>query len=187
MNSNTRNHPFACPVIGCKHSQSSTESSFQTKNALLHHLNSTCHSTSLHLVDHSCCRTHGIYVCCTNTCPSSPKRFFSSERALAIHRAAHHQPPQPTPLQTSQDNTPANIATANILAKSTRNTQNHWTHGITFIENTYDHEFPDFCTSWRHMLRGRQKSSFLTLQSSILRCIVIATTTTEQTNNAAPF
>ena len=37
------------------------------------------------------------------------------------------------------------------------------------------------------MLRGRQKSAFLTLQSSILRCIVIATTTTAPTADAAPF
>ena len=150
------------------------------------HLNSTCHATSLHLVDHSRCKESGIYVCCTHKCPSSPRRFFSSQRALDIHYNTHHKAPADT-TPSATDATPLTIATSHIFTKSQRNNLNHWTHGLTFIDSTYDHEPPDFRTTWRQMLRGRQKAAFVTLQASIIRSIVVASTHTDDTSVAAPF
>ena len=148
--------------------------------ATQHHCTSSITPVVAHMAYTCAARTPALHHLNDSFRPNAHLQF-------AIHRATHHQPPQPTPPQPSQETTPADIATANILMKSTRNTQSHWEHGINVIEATYDHEPPDFRTSWRHMLCGRQESSFLTLQSLILCCIVIATTTTESTNDAAPF
>jgi hypothetical protein len=186
MNSNTTNQHYFCPVVGCNHSTTQPPPPFPSKNSLLNHLNSTYQTKSLHLIDHSKCKDSGIYVCCTHNCPSSPKRFFSSQRALDIHCNTHHRAPQDTPPQATNI-TPFSIATSHIFSQSQRNNLNHWNHGLQFISRTYDHEPPDFRTTWRHMLRGRQKAAFVTLQAAITHSIVVASTNTDDTEIAAPF
>jgi hypothetical protein len=79
------------------------------------------------------------------------------------------------------------IATHTIHHYSTRHILNHWEHGLSFISATYDHEPPDFRTTWRHFLKGRNKASFLNLQTSIIRSIVASYTTTTTQSTSAPF
>jgi hypothetical protein len=80
-----------------------------------------------------------------------------------------------------------NIATQFLHHFSLNNTLNHWGHGIPFISNTYDHEPPDFRTTWRHLLKGRNKASFVNLQTSIMRAIVASYTSTTCNTTSAPF
>ena len=80
-----------------------------------------------------------------------------------------------------------NIATQFLHHFSLNNTLNHWGHGIPFISNTYDHEPPDFRTTWRHLLKGRNKASFVNLQTSIIRAIVASYTSTTCNTTSAPF
>jgi hypothetical protein len=70
---------------------------------------------------------------------------------------------------------------------SLNNTLNHWDHGILFISNSYDHEPPDFRTTWRHLLKGRNKASFVNLQTSIIKAIAASYNTTRCNTTSAPF
>ena len=200
MNTPPRPSSFACPVPGCTHSLTGTAPPFSSKIALLHHLNTTSHRTTHHLTDLSSCAASGIFHCCRSTCPSSPKTFFPSLRSLTIHNTTHHPsphgPPPATHPTTPPDAAPLagehssqlHIATTTLYASSPRQTTNHWHHGIAFISTAYDHEPPDFRTTWRHFLKGRNKASFITLQSAIVRAIASSYNSPPTTNTtSAPF
>ena len=166
---------------------------FPSKTVLLRHLNSSTHASTHHLVNHNDCTVSGIYTCCTHSCPTSPKVFFSSHRALDDHRRQIH----PTLLTPSSVNTPPPTNTTpattysictNLLHKfSPPNTTNHWEHGLTFINSVYHHEPPDFRTTWRHLIRSRNKAAFSNLQASIIRAINEAYTTCPNIDHTAPL
>ena len=50
----------------------------------------------------------------------------------------------------------------------------------------YNHEPPDFRTTWRHFLKGRNKASFITLQSAIIKAIVSSYIDTNSPDTSAP-
>ena len=79
------------------------------------------------------------------------------------------------------------IATTSLYASSPRQTANHWPHAIAFISTAYDHEPPDFRTTWRHFLKGRNKASFVTLQSAIIRAIASSYSQPAGHTTSAPF
>ena len=200
MNTTPRPTSFACPVPGCTHSLTGTASPFSSKIALLHHLNTTSHRATHYLTDFSSCAASGIFHCCRSTCPSSPKTFFPSLRSLTIHNNTHHPPPHVPPPATHPFTSPVDtplhndhspqlhIATSTLYTSSPRQTTNHWPHGISFISTAYDHEPPDFRTTWRHFLKGRNKASFITLQSAIVRAIASSYNSPPTTNTtSAPF
>ena len=190
---------YRCPIPGCKHSSTGTEPPFTTKQALLHHINAPSHRNTHHLTSLPCCTTSDIYQCCRSDCPSSQKRFFPSLRSLQIHNNTYHKPPTPTTTchATTHHDTPSHprttattqlhIATTTLFASSTGSTSNHWPHGLSFIERAYTHEPPDFRTTWRHFLKGRNKASFITLQSAVIQAIVSSYTTTDDNTTSAPF
>jgi hypothetical protein len=62
-------------------------------------------------------------------------------------------------------------------------------HVLDFITSVYDHEPPDFSTTWRHFLRSCNKSAFcnLQLQASIIRAIVVSNTNCPTIDDTAPF
>ena len=183
---------FYCPIRGCHHSNGGTARPFLSRTVLLHHLNSTSHASTHHLVNHSDCAISCIYTCCPPSCPTSPKIFFSSHRALNDHRHQVH----PTPLTPPSINTPPSTdttpATTSICTKllhkfSSPNTTNHWEHGLTFINSVYHHEPPDFRTTWCHLIRSRNKAAFSNLQASIIRAIIEAYTTCDSVDCTAPL
>jgi hypothetical protein len=188
---------FFCPIEGCTHSSSIGNNPFPTKTTLLCHLNTLEHRPTHHLTNYASCATSGIFHCCSTSCPSSPTTFFTSLRALTIHTESSHPPPNPpvptpniphhppplpnilhpspTPptllpqrTPTTPPTTPHEIATQVIHRFSHPNILNHWVHGLSFISTIYDHEPPDFRTTWCHFLKGCNKASFLNLQASIL-------------------
>ena len=79
------NSEFFCPIRGCPHSTDGDKAPFLTRTTLIRHLHTPIHSSTHHLVNHTRCANAGIYTCCTSSCPSSPKIFFSSLRALHDH------------------------------------------------------------------------------------------------------
>jgi hypothetical protein len=192
-------HPqhYYCPIPGCPHSSIGNKPPFTTKLSFINHLNNTNHTETHHLTDLSSCTTSGIFHCCCSNYPSSPKTFFPSLRSLRIHTETFH----PTPCCITRDtNAPShphasqptllqlNIATTTLHESSPRNTTtNRWIHGLSFIGTTYDHEPPDFGTTWRHFLKGRNKASFITLQSAIIRAIVSSYAETNSPDISAPF
>jgi len=193
MNDNTTTTYF-CPILGCPHSADNTITPFPSQLALLRHLNTLAHKTTHHLTDLSRCVPARIFHCCCSTCPSSPRTFFPSIRALTIHNNASH--PNPPPISPHnippRDNphsplSPLEIATHTLHCFSHASVVNHWEHGLTFISNTYDHEPPDFRTTWRHFLKGRNKASFFNLQTSIISAITTSYSATSSNTTSAPF
>ena len=154
---------FYCPIRGCTHSNGGTARPFPSRTVLLRHLNSTSHSSTHHLVNHSDCATSGIYTCCAPSCPTSPKIFFSSHQALNDHcqqlfHKHHHQtilhphttPPQHLPTQSVRDSstrslhqTPqiiGNTASTSSTQCTTMNRQNSAQHGaISSAHETKQH------------------------------------------------
>jgi hypothetical protein len=98
------NSEFFCPIRGCPHSIDGDKAPFLTRSTLIRHLHTPSHSSTHHLVNQTRCANAGIYTCCTSSCPSSPKIFFSSLRALHDHCITIH-PPLPL-LQLSPPNPP---------------------------------------------------------------------------------
>jgi hypothetical protein len=178
---------FFCPIDGCPHSSSTGHSPFPTKTSLPKHLNTDSHKFTHHLTNHSVCQTIGIYTCCHSTCPSTPSRFFGSERKFNLHTTTYHPPPNPPPHATSTSLTPLALCTDILHCFSQPRIQNHWEHGLAFISSTYNHEPPDFRTSWHHFLTGRNKSSFRNLQAAIIRAITASYCATTSIHNSAPF
>jgi hypothetical protein len=184
---------YFCPIPGCTHSTENTTTPFQSKLSLLRHLNTTTHKPTHHLADLSRCIPSGIFHCCCSDCPSSPRTFFPSQRALTIHTdASHPAPPHTLPTTRGQDSTshpttPFDLATHILQHFSNSQTANHWEHGLGFISRTYDHEPPDFRTTWRHLLKGRNKASFFNLQSSIIHAIATSYSTADSNAISAPF
>ena len=187
MNSNSA-HLYFCPIPGCTHLDSATTTPFPSKLALLRHLNSVAHRPTHHLTDLSQCTRLDIFHCCCTSCPSSPRTFFPSLRSLTIHTDALHSPPThnvstpgghaPHPASLDIRSLQVTIATQFPHQFSLNNTLNHWDHGISFISTSYDHEPTDFRTTWRHILKGRNKASFVNLQTSIIKAIVTSYNTT---------
>ena len=193
MNSNNERAYF-CPIPGCAHSDTATTTPFSSKLTLLRHLNTTTHEPTHHLTDLSRCTRLDVFHCCCENCPSSPRTFFHSSRSLAIHNNASHPPPSifiPTthhePPPSYPYTTEFAIASTVIHHYSSSHILNHWEKGLSFIATAYDHEPPDFRTTWRHFLKGRNKASFVNLQTSIIRSIVASYTTTESESTSAPF
>ena len=60
-------------------------------------------------------------------------------------------------------------------------------HGLDFITSVYDHEPPDFRTTWQHFLRSRNKPAFCNLQALIIRAIVVSNTNHPTIDDTAPF
>ena len=159
----TMNPDFYCPIRGCTHSIDGTHAPFLTRTTLIRHLHSPTHATTHHLANHTLCATAGIYTCCKSTCPASPKIFFSSLRALHDHcTTIHPPPPSPPPTPNIPPSTPFAISSHLLHCHPPPHTVNHWMHGLDFITSVYDHEPPDFRTTWRHFLRSRNKSAFST-------------------------
>jgi len=145
------NSEFFCPIRGCPHSTEGDKAPFLTRTTLIRHLHTPIHSSTHHLVNHTRCANAGIYTCCTSSCPSSPKIFFSSLRALHDHCVTIHPPPlSPPPVPTEPPSTPFAISSHLLHSHSPAHTTNHWAHGLHFISSVYDHEPPDFRTTWRH-------------------------------------
>ena len=197
---NTSTHRYHCPIPGCSHSSIGDKPPFTTKLSLLNHLNNAAHAETHHLTDLSSCKASSIFHCCCSNCPSSPKKLFPSLRSLRIHTETSHPTPcRPTkqthtPPDTHPDEPPRppsllqlDIATTTLHASSPGNTTNHWMHGLSFIESTYDHEPPDFRTTWRHFLKGRNKASFITLQTAIIRAIALSYDNSNSPDMSAPF
>ena len=92
MNHNTHNIYF-CPKPGYNRWSTSSQTQFSNKTALIRHLNTHNHKSTHHLTNYSKCTDSDIYHCCSADCPSSPKTFFASLRALWIHNDALHTPP----------------------------------------------------------------------------------------------
>jgi hypothetical protein len=90
------NSEFFCPIRGCPHSTDGDKAPFLTRTTLIRHLHTPIHSSTHHLVNHTRCANAGIYTCCTSSCPSSPKIFFSSLHALHDHCVTIHPPPSPS-------------------------------------------------------------------------------------------
>ena len=161
---------------------------FLTQTTLIRHLHSPTHATTHHLVNHTLCATAGIYTCCKSSCPASPKIFFSSLRALHDHGTTiHPPPPSPPPTPNIPPSTPFAISSHLLHCHPPPHTVNHWMHGLDFITSVYDHEPPDFRTTWRHFLRSRNKSAFCNLQASIIRAIVVSNTSCPTIDDTAPF
>ena len=182
------NSEFFCPIRGCPHSIDGDKAPFLTRTTLIRHLHTPSHSSTHHLVNHTRCANAGIYTCCTSSCPSSPKIFFSSLRALHDHCVAiHPPPPSPPPVPTKPPSTPFAISSHLLHSHSPAHTANHWVHGLHFISSVYDHKPPNFRTTWRHFLRSRNKSSFINLQTAVIRAIVTANTNCSSIGDTAPF
>ena len=102
----------------------------------------------------------------------------------------HHDPPSPPsppPVPTDPPSTPFAISSHILHSHSPPHTANHWAHGLSFIGSVYDHEPPDFRTTWRHLIRSRNKSSFSNLQAAVIRAIVTANTNCASIDDSAPF
>ena len=182
------NPDLYCPIRGCNHSIDGTHAPFLTRTTLIRHLHSPTHATTHHLVNHTLCATAGIYTCCKSNCPSSPKIFFSSLRALHDHcTTIHPPPPYPPPTPNIPPSTPFAISSHLLQIHAPPHTVNHWMHGLDFINSVYDHEPPDFRTTWRHFLRSRNKSAFCNLQASIIRAIVVSSTNCPIIDDTSPF
>ena len=182
------NSEIFCPIRGCTHSIDGVHPPFLTRTTLIRHLHTPSHSSTHHLVDHTQCATAGIYTCCSSSCPSSPKIFFSSLRALHDHRITlHPPPPTPPPIPTDPPSNPFDISSHLLHSHSPPHIANHWAHGLEFISTVYDHEPPDFRTTWCHLIRSRNKSSFSNLQAAIIRAIVTANTNCDTIDASAPF
>jgi hypothetical protein len=193
MNNNTTTTYF-CPVLGCTHSADNTNAQFPSKLALLRHLNTPAHKTTHRLTDLSHCVPLGIFHCCCLTCPSVPRTFFPSIRALTIHsNASHPKPPHISPHNILPRHdphhppSPLEIASHTLHCFSHTSVVNHWEHGLTFISNTYDHEPPDFRTTWRHFLKSRYKASFFNLKTSIISAITASYSASPSNATLAPF
>ena len=194
---NTPRERYSCPIPGCPHSSIGNKPPFTSKLSLINHLNNKNHTTTHHLADLSSCTTSGIFHCCCSNCPSSPKTFFPSSRSLRIHTETFHPTPRHLTHNTNAPSHPhadqptllqLDIATTTLHNSSPGNsTTNHWIHGLSFIETTYDHEPPDFRTTWRHFLKGRNKASFITLHSAIIRAIVSSYAEANSPDTSAPF
>ena len=121
----------ACILTGCPHSIDGDKAPFLTQTPLIRHLHTPSHSSTHHLVNHTRCANAGIYTCCTSSCPSSPKIFFSSLRALHDHCVAIHPPPlSPPPVPTEPPSTPFAISSHLLHSHSPAHTANHWAHGL---------------------------------------------------------
>ena len=147
-----------CQIRGCAHSKQGTARPFHSHTVLLCHLNSTTHASTHSLVNHSDCATAGIYTCCSPSCHTSSKTFFSSLQALSNHCHQAHPPPRlPSPTDvihppSTDQPSPLSLSTRLLHRFSPPNTTNNWQHGINFSDSVYHHEPPDFRTTWSHLV-----------------------------------
>ncbi len=168
------NSNYPCPITSCSHSKTSKSKPFSTITTLIQHLHSKNHKHSQHMVDLSICRDINLYCCSHHTCLSNPKRFFARKQELISHTSKYHSIP---PINnTLQPQPPPNDLTTTIFnSLPNEHLLNHWTTGINFIQNNYDHPPPNFRTTWRHLVSGNNEKRFLTLQSKIIETIIQST------------
>ncbi len=137
------------------------------QTVLLSHLDSTSHVSTHSMVTHSNCAALGIYSCWAPSCPSSPKMFFFSLRALNYHCAQTHPDPRPPPPAPNICHQTPTIALL-IHIYLSPHINNRWEQGLNFINSVYHHEPPDFWTTWRHLICSWSLSAFSNLQASII-------------------
>ena len=109
-------------------------------------------------------------------------------------RNSHNNIPPPihpvnNPQQSTATYTPLTISTSILFPNAHPGSHNSWQHGLNFITNSYDHQPPDFRSTWRqHLNRNqRNKITFTKLQAAIIRAISTAYTNCPTNDNTAPF
>ena len=64
---------------------------------------------------------------------------------------------------------------------------NQWTEALAFIAENYEHDPPDFRSSWYKFLRNNNKKHFYALIVDIIKAILAASASHDPSNTSNPF